>query len=264
MNFPVQAITPECPEYMYVNVGTWGLRPCFENTYNLQYCNFGLNEEEDAYVEVTLDPFLSYVSSSIPLTSQNGDTYTFDLGAVPSGECGNFSITTFLDCEAEVGQTHCVEAHIYPDEICPGAGSNWSGASLQVEGSCDEGEVQFKISNVGNQAMLEPSPYLVVEDHVIMMMGTIPVLASGADTIISKTADGATYRIEVDQVADHAGQDQLAAWIEGCNTDGATSTGFVTQFSAFDDDPFISISCIESRAAYDPNEKRAEPKGFWR
>lgn len=53
--------------------------------------------------------------------------------------------------------------------------------------------------------------------------------------------------------------------IEGCGYDSTTmqySTGFVTQFNEDDVMDYISIDCQENVGPYDPNDKRAEPKGF--
>ena len=56
----------ECP-YMEVSIGTPFLRRCFENTYYVQYCNYGTIAGEDAHVEIVLDPFMEYIESSISL-----------------------------------------------------------------------------------------------------------------------------------------------------------------------------------------------------
>ena len=47
----------------------------------------------------------------------------------------------------------------------------------------------------------------------------------------------------------------------GTNAGGTFSTGFVTQFPDDDANPFVSIDCQESIGPYDPNDKRAFPKG---
>ena len=262
-DFPISSVTSECPHYMFVDISSWSMRRCFDNIFYVSYCNYGLEDEEDAYVEVTLDPELTYVESSIPVASVDGNTYTFNLGAVPSGECGDFTVTANLNCEAEMGATHCVDAHIYPDEICTGDSAGWSGASLKVTGSCDGDEVQFIIENVGDAPMEAPSEFLVVEDHVIMMTAEVPVLAPGGTHLVTKDANGSTYRMEVDQVPDHPGNSQPSAWVEGClDGPGEISFGFVTQFPEDDNDPYISIHCLENTASYDPNEKDAFPRGF--
>ena len=67
------------------------LRRCFESTYAVQYCNYGTTVAEDAYVDVILDPDMIFLNSSIPLSSQMGDTLNFDLGDVELGACQVFT-----------------------------------------------------------------------------------------------------------------------------------------------------------------------------
>lgn len=262
IDFSVPSITMECPHYMFVDIGAPFLRPCFENDYTLQYCNAGMETEDDVYIEVVFDGLNVPLTATPMWTSVDGDTYTFNIGTVESGTCGIIDITTFLDCDAVVGLTHCVEAHIYPDEICADPNPSWNGASLNVTGRCQNDEVIFTIENVGDNDMTAPSSLIVIEDHVVMMTGEVPVLLSGESTEIIKSANGSTYRIEVDQVPFHPGNSAPSAWVEACTIGASFSLGFVTQFTENDDDPFISIHCIESVAAYDPNEKHAFPKGF--
>lgn len=107
-----------CPE-MEVSIGSPVFRRCFDNNYlSVQYHNFGTAPADNAYVEVALDPKLMYLSSTVPLFSQNGSTYTFDLGTVGIGEGGSFIIFFKVDCDATLGEILCVESHIYPDTLC--------------------------------------------------------------------------------------------------------------------------------------------------
>lgn len=262
-NFPITSITSECPHYMMVDVGGWRMRRCVDNTFDIQYCNFGMEDEEDVYIELTLDDFLSLSSSTIPVASQNGNVFTFDIGMVASGDCGSFSIEALVSCDAELGQTHCLEAHIFPDSICTPVDPLWSGASLQVKGNCNGDEVEFIIRNVGEGDMSEPVDFIVVEDHVITMQEQVPLLLSGEEYTVTKTANGSTYRLEVDQVALHPGHSMAeSATVEACTEGSEFSTGFVTQLFENDDEPFLAELCMENRDSYDPNEKRAYPRGF--
>ena len=80
LDFPAQAIA-DCP-YLTVDISAPFLRRCFDNNYYVHYCNDGTVTANDATVEVTLDPYLTYNSSTLPLASQNGNTLTFDIGDV--------------------------------------------------------------------------------------------------------------------------------------------------------------------------------------
>ena len=262
-NFPIASVTSECPQYMTVDVGGWRMRRCFDNDFNIQYCNYGLEDEDDVYVEVTIDDFLSLTDSSIPVSSQDGNTYTFEIGSVPSGQCGSFSITALVSCDAELGQTHCIEAHFFPDTNCIPVDPLWSGASLEVEGVCTGDEVEFTITNAGDGDMQDPVDFIVVEDHVVMMQGQVPALLIGEEFTVTEGATGATFRLEVDQVANHPAYSlQESATVEACTEGDEFSVGFVTQLSGNDDEPYLSELCMENRDSYDPNEKNAYPKGF--
>ena len=116
-DFPMEAII-ECP-LLAVSGGFPIARPCFDNNrYHISYCNEGTATATDAYVEITMDENLSYASSSIPLASQNGNILTFDLGDIAIGTCGSFHVDLLLDCNTTLGESVCIESHIYPDTFC--------------------------------------------------------------------------------------------------------------------------------------------------
>ena len=259
LDFPVQ-LEPGCYA-MKVDLAAPFLRRCFSGFYQVYYCNYGTEPAPDAYVEVTLDDFLSYSSSSIPFGSVEGNTYTFPLGELGPGECGQFTIYFQVSCNAELGQTHCSEAHIYPDEPCD---INYTGPVIEVNGVCDEDndQVVFTITNTGAGDMPEAREYLVVED-VIMYMVSPYNLGSGQSLEVSAPANGATYRLEAEQAADYPWLNATAAVVEGCgeNAQGGSSQGIVTQFSPLEAGPFIAIDCQENIGAYDPNDKQALPRG---
>ena len=263
-NIPLQPLV-SCSA-MEVDLSTPFLRRCFESTYFVNYCNNGTITAIDSYVEIELDSFLSFDSSSIPLASQVGNTLTFDLGDVESRACGNFYIRVMVSCDAELGETHCSAAHIYPDEICD-IPNVWSGASLEVDANCNSlgDSIYFTISNVGAENMLEESNYIVIEDAIMLMtMVPVPPLMSNQSISFAIPADGSTYRMEVEQVANHPGQSMPSVTVEGCgtNANGNVSLGFVNQFPQDDANPFISIDCRENIGAFDPNDKQAFPRGY--
>jgi hypothetical protein len=113
LNFILQPEV-DCPS-MGVTISTPFLRRCFDNTLYVNYCNEGTIPAQDAYVEITIDPRLEVTGSEIPWYAVNGNVYTFDLGDVDLFECGDFKIYTHLPCDSvELGQTLCLEAHIFP------------------------------------------------------------------------------------------------------------------------------------------------------
>jgi uncharacterized repeat protein (TIGR01451 family) len=258
IDFAQQALF-ECPA-MEVELSTYLLRRCFNSFYNVQYCNNGTITAEDASVEVTLDPYFTNVSSSISWASVNGDTYTFNVGDVQPGECGNFYINFKVSCDADLGQTHCTSAHVYPDSSCVPPSGLWSGADLIVTGECDGDDVVFTITNTGDD-MDEPVEYVVIEDIMIQMSESLQLPAGGFETV-SLTANGATWRLETEEAAYHPYQTFASATVEGC-PDGfePMSYGFFNLFPMPDEAPFEDIDCRENVGSWDPNDKTGFPLG---
>ncbi|MCC6461871.1 MAG: hypothetical protein IT260_15455 [Saprospiraceae bacterium] len=251
-----------CPA-MYVNISTSFLRRCSDNNYyQIQYCNNGSANAENAYLDVVLDPFLTAVSATRPFVNLPNHTIRFDLGTVVSGDCGTISLRVKVGCNATLGQTHCTEAHIYPDTLCLPPNANWSGASIQVRGECDADSVRFIVKNTGHGALANKLNYIVIEDHVMLMQGDVQVLSAGDSLFVNFGANGSTWRLEVEQALFHPGQSKPSATIEGCTTTGGFSTGFVTQFSPNDQDPWIDIDCQRNIGSWDPNDKQGFPLGY--
>lgn len=250
----------ECP-LLDVDLSAPFLRRCFESTYNVFYCNKGTAVAEDAFVDVELDPFLTVVSSSIPWSAANGNTYTFPIGDVAAGACDYFSIRVNISCDAELGQTHCSDARIYPDTLCF-ENPLWNGADLEVEAECVGGDVIFTITNNG-EAMTEPVNYIVIEDIMVQMTGGSLQLGSGESQTVTIPANGSTWRLELDQAPNHPFGTLVSETIEGCgeNGGGAFSLGFVTQFPENERGGHQDEDCQENVGAYDPNDKQGFPRG---
>ena len=248
----------ECP-YLETSISTSFLRRCSTGVYYVNYCNYGTISADTPFIEITLDTFLNFLSSSIPLANQNGNVLTFDLDTIGIGECGNFTIEVEVDCDAELGQSHCVEAHIYPDSICSET-MGWTGASIELNGTCAGDSIHFSIKNAGNSPSSGGLGFIVIEDDVILKDGAINVLSIGEVQEVTVANIGATYRIEADQEPNHPGNSMPTYIIEGCGQ--GFTPGFVNQFPMDDAAPYIDIDCRENVGSYDPNDKQAFPTGF--
>lgn len=252
----------DCPA-LSVSIGTNQLRRCFSNNYYfVEYCNEGTDLAEDAYILVSLDAFLSPIGATLPYTNVGNNVLRFDVGDLDPGECGTFSIQVQVSCNAVLGQTHCTEAHIYPDSICVPGDPGWSGASLKLSSVCDADSVHFTVKNIGQGDMTGTVDYVIIEDAVMLMLAPLQALGAGDSTTLSFPANGSTWRLEVDQVAFHPGNSQPSLSVEGCSTNASFSTGFVTQFAANDADPWIDIDCTANIGSYDPNDKQGFPVGY--
>ncbi|MCB0548990.1 MAG: DUF11 domain-containing protein [Phaeodactylibacter sp.] len=257
LDIPAQADV-SCP-LMEVDISTSFLRRCFSSTYTVQYCNNGTTPTLDASVEVTLDPFLSYNNSSIPFSQQDGQTYTFSLGMVDPNQCGSFYINVDVSCDAELGQTHCTEARIFPDSTC--LDTLWPGPVLLVSGQCSGDSVNFRIENAG-AAMDMQQHYIVTEDNIMLMEAPFQLGAGGVRQVSIPIAGNSTYRLEAEQAPGFPallGSPYASAVLEGCN---GVNPGFVTIFPNNDGGPFTDIDCRENVGSYDPNDKQVFPRGY--
>ncbi|MBK7869927.1 MAG: DUF11 domain-containing protein [Saprospiraceae bacterium] len=265
LNFPA-FVAQACP-YLEVDVSTPFLAVCSDVEYTVAYCNVGTAEASDAYVEVTLDDKLTYISSSITPTSQNGNTYTYNLGDLEISECGSFTIQTRMGCEGiAIGQATLVSAHIYPDTVCLEPGPEWDGSSIIVSGRCEQDTVSFRIANIGRNDMTRPSRYYIVQDVVILRNAVPFQLGSQQEESISLPDNGATYRLIAEQSVDHPGRSYPTVAIEGCAEDGqdpnSISKGFVIQFPENDRDNFVDIDVQEVIGLTEKVEMRGYPKGY--
>jgi uncharacterized repeat protein (TIGR01451 family) len=265
-DFAVKAKT-DCP-LLDVDITTPLLRRCFENTYYINYCNRGTKIASNALIKITLDKSLTFNAATLPLNRRNGQDLFFNLGNIEQGKCGTFQMTATVNCDGtELGQTHCVEAHIYPDSVCvPTPG--WSGASIEVNGVCEKDSVSFFIRNVGTNPTSTGLKSIVIQDDIVFLRQPINTLRPSETQILKVKATGATYRLVVDQEPNHpdlsAGGGSPTVAVEGCrsNPQEPFSLGYVTQFDENDGNPFISFDCHQNIGSYDPNDKQAYPKGI--
>jgi uncharacterized repeat protein (TIGR01451 family) len=248
---------------MQVDVTTPRLRRCFENYFTVSYCNSGTATAVGAYVNVTLDSLLEFVSAGKPVASRTGRTYRFNLGDVEMNACGTFDIVARVRCgdSTRLNQTLCVAAKIYPDTICVPDNSLWSGANLIVSGTCQGDSVLFQVLNAG-RAAAPASTSQVVEN---LAPTSLNIGALAVNGVFSKKypANGNTWRMIVNQVPNHPRSTQPTAFVEGCRRTAATpfATGFAASFANDDADISLDVDCQPIIGAYDPNDKVGYPLG---
>lgn len=261
-NIPLQPVVL-CPD-MHVDVSVPFLRRCIgENTVYVQYCNKGTQTASAAYVDIVLDPLLIFVSSSVPHSTLGNNTYRFDIGNVGFNACGNFTFKVKVSCDAVLGQTHCVDATIFPHDPCPQASTQWSGASVKLSAGCNGTELEFRAKNTGNAPMTTNLEYVIIEDAVMLNMPPGNPLAAGEDRLVFTTpANGATWRIEAEQEPFHPGLSMPSLTVEGCTTGQTFSLGYVNQYELDDADEWKDIECRANSGSYDPNDKQGLPTGY--
>ncbi len=264
INFPMEP-SVLCP-YMYVDIAAPVLVHCASNYYTIEYCNHGTVDASNVYIEVTLDSLFVIDSSDIAIANQTGSTYTFNIGNVPVNTCNTFRLYGTLDAACDTinrGRIHCATANIYPDSSCLA----WVGPNLEVEAQCNNDSVSFRITNTGNQNMIAPQSYWVIEDDIIFYSNPGITLPSGGSTPWENyEATGATFRLQIPQAQGHPWNVQASATVEGClaaaNNQDPISTGFVNIFTLNDGSPYYSIDCQPNVGSWDPNDKQAFPTGY--
>lgn len=242
-----------------LSIATPFLRRCFDAVYEVSWCNQGTYAANNAAVQIVLPPQLDYVSSTLPVAAQTGDTLWFDIGNVGFSACGDFQLKVNINCDSTVlGQTLCTAARIYPDTLCVHP-ANWSGAHVKAAARCaGDTIVEFTLKNIGT-APTNTLDYIITEDHVVLLMGAFN-LAPGEQMFIQRPANGATQRIQANQAPNYPFASMPSAAIEGCG--GFSSLGFIGQYTLDDGDPFTDIDCQEVRGSFDPNDKRGFPTGY--
>ncbi|SEP62109.1 DUF7619 domain-containing protein [Neolewinella agarilytica] len=255
----------DCP-LMTTSVSIPFLRRCFDNVAYVDYANVGSTSVDDVTLTVTLDDFLINAVPSIPAVSQDGNTFTFNLGTVNPFERDRIFFTFTVSCQAFLGQSHCIESVISPSEPCT-TPEDWNGALVNVSsGQCDGEEVTFSIQNVGDNPMSVPLSYVVVEDGIMMSGAPTEVesLPAGEIFEVNLPANGRTYHVITNQEPNAPASPTPTAVAEGCNTDpaGNTSSGFANIISLGNNVPSQAIACRQNVGAYDPNDKMGYPLGY--
>lgn len=263
VDFPLQ-IVDTC-SFLEVDISSTIIRRCFPADYYVNYKNRGTITAQNAYVDVTLDPYVDFVSSSIPVFSQNGNVYRFQVGNLNINSQGYFTINTRVQCDTTVslGQVHCTEAHIYPDSVCNN--SLWNSAIINVNGRCDNDTAVFTIINQGlaNSGNLN---FDVIEDLSIIQNSNYQLNIGQQLEVRVPTSPGKYYRLSADQepgyptiLGDATARSKFLYCQQQSNPILPALQG---QFYSGNSSPFVSIDCQSNRGAYDPNDKNAQPLGY--
>jgi len=259
-------LTPaiDCP-LMWVDLATAIVRPCRETVHTIRYCNDGPSDANNAYVELALDPKLSFVSSAFSAVVLDNNVVRFQIGTVKAGECGTFSVITKVDCAASMNSTVCVKAKIFPATICtPSSPGDWDKSSITVSGRCIEnGKARFVISNTGTGDMQGSSQYRIYADSAIVKTATFK-LNSGDSLVIQMDACDKTMRLEADQRPGHPGKSHPRATVEDCDCGSTPPNSSQMRMAVAQDDADAAVEeeCSIVRASFDPNEKLITPVGI--
>jgi hypothetical protein len=262
VDFPL-TVLDSC-SFLEVDISSTIIRRCFPASYYVNYRNRGTVTAPNAYVDVTLDPYIDYVSSSVPVFSQNGNTYRFQVGNINVNSSGVFTINVQVQCDTTVtlGQVHCTEAHIYPDSLC--INSLWNAATIKVDARCENDTAVFTILNDGfaNSTLLD---YKVIEDISIIQTSTYQLNIGQQMEVRVPTSPGKYYSLMADQEAGYPsllGDATARTRFVYCGQSGPMLPSLPNQFYNGNSSPFVSMDCQSNRGAFDPNDKNAQPLGY--
>lgn len=253
---------PPCP-VMYTAMGTVQIRPCLAGTYEILYCNIGLEETENASVKVMIDPALMVTGASPEWQSQQDNSYIFEVGDLSAVECGNIQVYFTAPCDDPAGTTYCSEVYAYPDGDCDPIDPEWDGSEIKLNIEClEEDSLRFSIENVGQGNMSTLQEYIIIEDNVLLF--EVPPtyqLDAGEMMFMTIPAAGYHYYMESEQAVGFPGNNTPVSWIEGCGNSMNMNEGAVNQYPLGDEDSWYDVFCLESVNSYDPNDKTGFPRG---
>jgi uncharacterized repeat protein (TIGR01451 family) len=270
------------------------LRPCIPNQIiYISACNqtTAVGVLNDSYVDVELDPLINITGASLPYFDLGNNNYRFQTGTLNPGDCINFNIIATIgspdiDCSSINGQTLCMEANLFPVQLCAldtvpsdpiindGTGGTlngfpqpctlpWDQSSLSVDGWCANDSIYFTITNTGEPGggdMECYSPMWITVDGVVTY--TDSILITGGQTItLAYPGDGATWILNAEQHPLHPGNSHPNAHVEACGDTTNLTPDDVNDFPQDDADPVVDIYCGVVTGSYDPNDKTGYPIG---
>ena len=227
-----------------VDLGVHSLTPCSAQTVFLSYSNIGNVLASDAYIEINLDEDIVLDSASSPFSNIGDNVYQFVIGDLAAFESGTINLYTTVICEATLGKTAQIEAHIYPDDFCGTPDASWDGSDIEVGAICEGDSIKYYITNTGDD-MSAARGYTVYEDDLLLEVNDYD-LDGGDSLIFARLANGTTFRLEAEQSEYFPGFSNPKAIVEMCS-DGSfdVSSGFVGTTSPNDLDPFVDILLVE-------------------
>ncbi len=233
------------------------LRRCFSSTYTINYGNSGNIPADSAVVTLSLDPFLTLESASLPYSDLGNNLYTFFIGDIAPLESGMFTVEVLVNCDAELGQTHCTSASIGIANPCQT--SSLDVPVIQVNAACEGDSVAFTIKNVGGGDMTNLAEFVIIEELIVMRQGEFQ-LPSQEEMSIKCPANGSTSRIYAGHVPGEAPFFAATTAIEGCN--GPVEPGFWNMFPEMFLTQNVDRDCQPNIGSFDPNDKQAVPTGY--
>jgi hypothetical protein len=248
-NLGVQKVV-DC-SFLQVNVVAPTLVKGKLGNYFVSYKNQGTIDAQSAYVDITIDPFLTIMASSIPIQNIAINKYRFQLGTVTYGSGNTFSITTKLQNNISTGLSHCVEAHIFPDILCTPSPKYLA----QIQAECNNSKANFYLKKIFSQGSNLISTIKIIEDDIVLK-GTKDTLKNSViDTIKPAFQTGYIYTTQV--ILPNG--EVIGKSLQSCNV--LDTKGLLLQYTQFNGNPFTHSVCGQNVGSIKAIEKTTLPTG---
>ncbi len=257
---------PDC-HHLEVALSSRSRGFCQAGTTSIRYQNTGTAVAPLAKVIVDYPDYMTVSSASHSFTQNAKGQYVFAIGDLLPNAEGIITLTDSLGCDPDLqGLTPCIKAWATPaNNRCPNPNPLWSGADIQVEGTCLSGTdlVEFFIENVGSADMADSVGYRLFADDTLIDVGKTYLLAGNYYRMQVRSL-GQTIRLELDQELHHPDNRWMASTVEACGTNIglSVSQGFVSHFATHDKHQHnLDIICQYIDTLQAPNHKSASPYG---
>ena len=227
-----------CPK-MEVNVSAGALKKGVPTIYTVKAENRGTADAFGAYVEVDIDPFMSIAASGIVGQSLGNGRFRYQLDTLKWGKSVSFPITILLQNSAPTGATHCIETHIFPDNLCQPLPNFLASISANCNGNQSFFILQRAV-NLSNNVILNS---IVIEDDIVLL--TVPdTLKSGSPVLIAPPAKSNTiYTTQV-----HLPNNTIIGkTLQRC--DILDTKGYTLRYTQEDGNPFTHSICRQNEVS---------------
>ena len=244
-----------------IDISTEFIEVAEELIYQVEFCNHGTVPALDVDVEIEMDSFFQFISSTNTNITTVGNVYTFNNGFLDIEECASFTITgIYPDVPGIAGRTHTMKAKAMPGIVCD-VSPEYDNSNIQLTATCvGVDSVKIEVENIGTGVMEKPTYIIIAEDNLILR--SEPIDLNPMETLpYVFESNGGTFYAESAQSEFFPYKSKPSITIEGCDS-GAFSTGVVTQYSENDEMHFESIDAQENIDMIEPQSIRAYPKGL--
>ncbi len=234
--------TAACP-LMALDIQTGTIQPCGNHLWQVKYFNAGAIDAENVTITIEKSAFTDYISSSLPLITQNGNSLTFAAGRVKAGMGGVMVLQMFVSCTAPLGSAICTHASVSPKSNCLPAQPVWDGSIIEVSQTCiSPGQLRFLIHNKGLGDMVNGLEYVIIEDQIILFTGHFQLDANEDTLITIDNPTGGAYWMRTGQSPGQYSLDLPTVFADNCNNP-ADNDSLALQLPANEANIFISEHC---------------------